>query len=317
MSILGRFLRSFSAPAAPAPGPAGLEQRLSEVERRLANIHQVAVIDFNMHVQREIRELLADPRYAAPRRLERHGRKVWSQNDEDGILEEIFRRIGTASRSFVEFGVSDGRECNTLKLLVEGWRGLWMEPGAAECDRIRHSFAAPLADGRLELQQRLVTAENINDLLAGSRVVPAGELDLLSIDIDGNDYHVLNAIRSVRPRVLVIEYNGKFPPPMDVVPPYEADYAWNGSDFMGASLQALVNLAGRRGYRLVGTNLTGANAFFVRADLAGDHFAEADARSLYNPARYWLSAGFVSGHPPGERYGYLSDAALGDSLRSK
>ena len=321
MSILGRFLRNLGSPAPPATESAELTQRVIEVERRLANLNQVAVIDFNMQVQREIRELLADPRYAAPGRLERHGRKVWSQNDEDGILEEIFRRIGTARSgqpgSFVEFGASDGRECNTLKLLVEGWRGLWMESGAAECGRIRHSFAAPLAEGRLELQQTRVTAENIDGLLAGSRAASAGELDLLSIDIDGNDYHVLKAVRSVRPRVLVIEYNGKFPPPMDVVPPYEPDYAWNGSDYMGASLQAIANLAARRGYRLVGTNITGTNAFFVRAELAADRFADADARLLYNPARYWLSAGFVSGHPPGERYGYQSDAALGDLLRSK
>jgi hypothetical protein len=310
MSILGRFFRNLASPAPPAPETAELSQRLIDVERRLANINQVAIIDFNMQVQREIRELLADPRYAAAGRLERHGRKVWSQNDEDGILEEIFRRIGTSSRSFVEFGTSDGRECNTLKLLVEGWRGLWMELGVAECDRIRHSFAAPLADGRLELLQTRVTAENIDGLLTGSRVVSAGELDLLSIDIDGNDYHVLEAVRGVQPRVLVIEYNGKFPPPMDVVPPYDTAHAWDGSDYAGASLQALVNLAARRGYRLVATNLTGSNAFFVRAELASDRFAEADARLLYNPARYWLSAGFVSGHPPGERYGYVSDAAL-------
>jgi hypothetical protein len=108
----------------------------------------------------------------------------------------------------------------------------------------------------------------------------------------------------------VVEYNGKFPPPMDVVPPYEANSAWNGSDYMGASLQALAKLAERRGYRLVATNITGSNAFFVRSDLASDRFAEADAGLLYNPARYWLSAGYVSGHPPGERYGYLSDAEL-------
>lgn len=280
-------------------------------------MHQVAILDLNLRVAREIRELLADPRYAAPGRLERHGRKVWSQNDEDGILEEIFRRIGATSRTFVEFGVSDGRECNTLKLLTEGWRGLWMESGADECGRIRRSFAAPLTEGRLELLQTRVTAGNIDGLIAGSRIAAAGELDLLSIDIDGNDYHVLKAVRSVRPRVLVIEYNGKFPPPMDLVPPYDPQYAWDGSDYMGASLQAIANLAARSGYRLVGTNVTGANAFFVRAELAANRFAEADAAALYNPARYWLSAAFVSGHPPGERYGYVSDASLEGPLRNK
>ena len=105
------------------------------------------------------------------RRLERHGRKVWSQNDEDGILEEIFRRIGAGrpgqASTFVEFGVSDGRECNTLKLLVEGWRGLWMESDPGNCGIIRRNFAQRLADGQLELQQTSVSAENIDGLLAG------------------------------------------------------------------------------------------------------------------------------------------------------
>jgi hypothetical protein len=206
--------------------------------------------------------------------------------------------------------VSDGRECNTLKLLVEGWQGLWMESDSGLCERMRRVFAAPLAEGRLELKETSVTADNIDALLSQSRVAVAGELDLLSIDIDGNDYHVLGAIRSVRPRVIVIEYNGKFPPPMDVVPPYDPSHAWDGTDYAGSSLQAIASLAQRRGYRLVGTNITGANAFFVRSDLAGNHFAEEDVAALFNPSRFWLSPGFVSSYPTGERFAYTSDAAL-------
>ena len=310
MSILGRFFRGPPPPAqAPAPELAELAQRIAALERRLANIDQVAILQFNTSAARELRELLADPRYAAHGRLERHGRKVWSQNDEDGILEEIFRRIGAGTRGFVEFGVSHGRECNTLKLLVEGWRGLWMESDADCCERIRRVFAAPLAEGRLELQQTSVSAENIDALIAGARVASTGELDLLSIDIDGNDYHVLKAIQA-RPRVVVIEYNGKYPPPMDLVPDYQPAHVWDGSDYAGASLQAIASLAARKGYRLVATNLTGANAFFVREDLAGDRFAEPDVSALYNPARYWLTPGYVAGHPPGGRFGYTSDEKL-------
>jgi hypothetical protein len=315
MSILGNLLRSLFS--TPAPELAALAQRLGELERRLASVHQAITVDLNLKCAREVRELLSDPRYAAPGRLERHGRKVWSQNDEDGILEEIFRRIGTASRSFVEFGVSDGRECNTLKLLAEGWRGLWMEAQPSYCESVRRVFAEPLAEGRLELLETKVTAENIERLIAGARVAAAGELDLLSIDIDGNDYHVFRAIESVRPRVVVIEYNAKYPPPMDLVPPYDPDFSWDGSDYVGASLQAITNLAARRGYRLVGTNIAGVNAFFVRADLAADRFAEGDATAFYNPARYWLSEGLSAGHPPGVRFGYLSDAALEQALKNK
>ena len=315
MSILGRFL------GGPAQQQAHdlerLEQRLAELERTLERSRQLAIFQLDMRTARELIELRAEPRYGAPGRLERHGYKVWSQNDEDGILEEIFRRVGTASRTFVEFGVSDGRECNTVKLLIQGWSGLWMESSAEFCERMRRIFAAPLADGRLELLQTAVSVENVDGLIAGARVAAAGELDLLSIDIDGNDYHVLKAIHSVRPRVVVIEINGKFPPPMDVVQPYDPALTWDGSDFGGASLQAMTNLATRLGYRLVGTNITGVNAFYVRADLAGGRFAEGDAAALYNPARIWLTPGFVAGHPTRERFGYTSDAAIEQALRSK
>ncbi len=326
MSLLGGLFRSTGAgggaTAAPPESRAGerlvdelraLGERLAAVERRLANLNQFASADLPLQCERARREILGEARYADPRRLERHGRKVYSQNDEDGILEEIFRRIGIASRSFVEFGVTDGRECNSLKLVLEGWHGLWIEAGATFCAAIRRTFGEQLAAGALELVQSMVTAENIDAVIGGARVARGGELDLLSIDIDGNDYHVLAAIRAVRPRVVVVEYNAKFPPPMDLVPRYDPQYAWDGTDYMGASLQALAGLGGRLGLQLVGTNITGSNAFFVRSDLAGDRFfAPATAEALYNPPRYWLTSGFVVGHRPAERpYRYTSDAALG------
>lgn len=310
MSILGRFLAGLAGAPADKTGLAQLAERVGAVEQKLGFMHQLATYEFDMKIAAEWRSLLAQPCYGEPGRLERHGHKVWSQNDEDGILQEIFRRIGTATRSFVEFGVSDGRECNTLKLLVQGWRGLWMESLPQHCQTIRRVFAGPLAENRLELLETAVTAENINGLLAGARIAAAGELDLLSIDIDGNDYHVFAAIRAPLPRVLVIEFNSKFPPPMDLVPPYDPARVWDGSDYAGASLQAIANLAARRGYRLVGTNITGANAFFVRANLAGEHFATGDAAALYNPSRIWLTPGFVAGFPARDRFQYTSDAAL-------
>ncbi len=333
MSLFGGLWRSLRAgrnAASPQPGAREGEQivgelralgeRLAVLELRLGNLNALAKADLPLQCERALREILADERYADPRRLERHGRKVYSQNDEDGILEEIFRRIGTASRSFVEFGVTDGRENNTLKLLLEGWHGLWIEAGAAYCEKIRRSFGGQIDAGALELVQSMVTAENIDALIGGARVARAAELDLLSIDIDGNDYHVLAAIRAVRPRVVVIEYNAKFPPPMDMVIRYDPQHAWDGTDYMGASLQALAGLGARLGYRLVGTNVSGSNAFFVRSDLAGDRFfAPATAAALYNPPRYWLTWGFIVGHRPTERpYRYTSDAALagGDERRS-
>ena len=255
--------------------------------------------------QERVSALLAQPEYADPRRLERFGFKSYSQQDEDGILQEIFRRIdlgsGENARRFVEIGVGDGLENNTLYLLQQGWRGLWIDADQDRCAAIRARFAAPLAAGTLQLTQAIVNAENINGLIAAAGI--KGEIDLLSIDIDGNDYHVFEALDipgALSPRVVVIEYNARFRPPVKLVQPYDALYSWDGSDYFGASLCALHDLARRKGYVLVATNLTGVNAFFVRKDLAGAHFyPDTDTAALFNPARYRLIPGFDNGHLPG------------------
>jgi hypothetical protein len=247
-----------------------------------------------LRVQRAWEEEIAKPRHADPRRLVRHGYKVYSQNDEDGILAEIFRRIGTASRTFVEFGVETGVECNTVKLLVEGWRGLWIEANAQSATAIRQNFAPFIADRTLALQESLVTAENINGLIGQGGL--SGEIDLLAIDIDCNDYWVWKAIDVVDPRVVVIEYNATLRPPMSLVVPYRADGQWDGSNYYGASLEALVRLAGTKNYRLVGCSIAGVNAFFVRADLCGDRFlAPATAQEHYEPPRHYFHM-LPSGH---------------------
>ena len=127
----------------------------------------------------------------------RHGFKVYSQSDEDGIIQEIFNRIGLTSRSFIEFGVETGIECNTVKLLIEGWSGLWIEASAPYVAEIKNQFQPFFANGTLKLSEGMVTAENINALFEQAGVT--GEIDLLSIDIDYNDYWVWKAITTVNP----------------------------------------------------------------------------------------------------------------------
>jgi hypothetical protein len=230
---------------------------------------------------------IAKPRHADPKRLLRYGFKVYSQNDEDGIIQEIFRRIGTTSRTFVEFGVADGTECNTAKLLVEGWRGLWIEADAAGVSAIRAGFAPFLADQRLTLVESRVSTETINSLLSQGGM--SGEIDLLGIDIDYNDYWVWKAIDAVQPRVVAIEYNATLRPPMSLTVPYDPDGAWDGTNFYGASLAALTRLGAAKGYQLVGCSIAGVNAFFVRADLCRDRFLEpATAEEHYEPARHYF-----------------------------
>lgn len=232
---------------------------------------------------------LAKPRNADPKRLLRHGFKVYSQCDEDGIIEEIFKRIGFGNRVFVEFGVESGIECNSVKLLMEGWRGLWLDGGAAHVAQIRNTFGPQLIEGRLRVIESFITAENINFLLEQGGL--SGDIDLLSIDIDMNDYWVWKAIEAVKPRVVVIEYNATLRPPLSLVVPYDPRRIWNGSNYFGASLEALVRLGREKGYRLVGCSFSGANAFFVDDAIAGDLFLDPPtAEEHYEPARYFFSA---------------------------
>jgi hypothetical protein len=148
---------------------------------------------------------------------------------------------------------------------------------------------------RLRLIEKLVTAKNINELLRQAEV--SGEIDFLCIDIDYNDYWVWKAIETISPRVVAIEYNATLRPPISVVVPYEPMRQWDGSNYYGASLEALVRLGKTKGYRIVGCNFSGANAFFVRDDLCGGHFIEpATAGEHYEPPRYFAIL-MTAGHP--------------------
>jgi hypothetical protein len=240
-----------------------------------------------LQVLRAWEEEMAKPRHADPRRLLRYGFKTYAQNDEDGIIQEIFRRIGSTERTFVEFGVESGVECNSVKLLVEGWRGLWIEARSDHGNIIRRRFAPFLNDGKLTLLESLVSAENIDALLAEGGM--SGEIDLLAIDIDYNDYWVWKAVTVVRPRAVVIEYNASLRPPLSLTVPYDPRGHWDGSNFYGASLEALVRLGAEKGYRIVGCSVAGVNAFFVRDDLCGDKFLEpATAAEHYEPPRHFF-----------------------------
>src|SRR3954471_17194326 len=131
----------------------------SQIGFALNHIANFSAAMVQMNLQRFWAETLREPRYADPKRLLRYGFKVYSQHDEDGIIQEIFRRIGTSNRVFIEFGVETGVECNTAKLLIEGWSGLWIEANAQACKSIAALYGPFLKDRRLTLKQSLVTAE--------------------------------------------------------------------------------------------------------------------------------------------------------------
>jgi len=232
-------------------------------------------------------QLLKELRYAEPGRLARHEHQVFSQNGEDGIVAEIFRRIGVSTRTFLEIGAGSGLENNTTWWLMQGWRGYWVEGGEPYLRKIERRLSAPLADGRLTLLRTFVTAENVANVLRDGGVPE--EMDLFSLDIDRNTYWIWAALPRLRARVVVVEYNSAYPPECDWKVPYDPTRVWNNTTFFGASLKAFELLGREFGYCLVGCDLTGSNAFFVRQDLVGNHFAAPfTAENHYEPTRLFL-----------------------------
>ncbi len=181
--------------------------------------------------------------------LRAHERQVYSQNGEDGTLAQIFACIGTTNRTFVEFGAWDGLHLsNTAHLRIDhGWSGLLMEGDPERRSEI--------------VETEFVTAENIDALL--SRYAIPEQFDLLSIDIDGNDYWVWKALTRHQPRVVVIEYNIFFGVGVSKTVPYHATRVWDHSTYCGASLAALEKLGREKGYTLVHTDSYAPNAFFI------------------------------------------------------
>ncbi len=212
------------------------------------------------------------------RHLERYARRIpfierreYSQNGEDGIFEAIFTMAGTTNKYFVEFGAEDGVQSNTRYLQKhKGWTGLLMDGGHENPE--------------INLHREFITAENIEQLFKKYNVPE--EFDLLSIDVDGNDYWIWKAVTAYRPRVVCIEYNACIPFSPAVTIPYAADFSWDKTDYYGASLSALRILGRKKGYTLVGTDPCGVNAFFVRDDVAAGKFDPGPVEEIYRPAAF-------------------------------
>jgi hypothetical protein len=225
-------------------------------------------------------------------KIARHGDKVlgtvmaqvYSQNYEDAIISEIFRRIGTTNRHFLEIGVENGVECNTRLLLELGWSGVWIEGSDAHCAHIRQRFKREIDEGRLIVKHAFVTRESINAVMAAAGI--GDTVDFFSVDVDMNTHHIWRAA-DVRARVACVEYNASYPPSVIFETPYKPDALWDGTNRFGASLKALEAIGREKGMCLVGCEISGANAFFVEAASVGDKFVSPhDAETHFEPARY-------------------------------
>ena len=257
-----------------------------------------------------------------------HEKKIYSQNGEDGILEFIFSKIGTTNKFSVEFGVGNGFECNTVYLLEKkGWTGLMMDYGADQdiqwkgvlkkawsnknigfSENIKKyvNFSKKIIKRKersihytLDIKNERITAENIENLFQKYQVPE--NFDLLSIDIDYNDFWVWKAISKFHPRVLVIEFNSSVPPTESKVVPYDPDAQWDGTNYFGASLLALKNLSLEKNYTLLGCDSNGVNAFFCKSDLV-KNFKIKDIEDLYRSPKYGEKINGVNiGHPPSSK----------------
>ena len=213
--------------------------------------------------------------------------RVFSQWGEDGIIKWLTNNLNISRKVFVEFGVSNYAESNTRFLMVDqNWSGLVMDGSDDNIEFIRKDDIYWRYN--IKAEKAFITAENINELLMNNGIM--GDIGLLSIDIDGNDYWVWKAITVVNPAIVICEYNYRFGKDRAVTIPYAPQFrrqdAHYSCVYFGASLKALDKLAKEKGYSLVTVNSNANNAFFVRNDLLNDNVKGIDLDVIYREGQF-------------------------------
>jgi len=212
--------------------------------------------------------------------------KIFSQGGEDGIIQHLIKVVEIKNETFIEFGVEDFSESNCRYLLMNNnWSGFVIDGSPKKIARLKHSYYY----WRYELVavDAFITRENINELLAKSGFEQ--DLGILSIDLDGNDYYILQAIDFFKPRILICEYNAVFGGERKISVPYDGQFnrteKHSSNLYFGASLGAMTHAAKQKGYTLVGTNIAACNAFFVRNDLVNDRLRKLTAEEAFFPSK--------------------------------
>ena len=193
--------------------------------------------------------------------------KVFSQNGEDGIIQFLIQNTEIKNKTFVEFGVETYKEANTKFLLLNnGWSGLIIDGDKDAMEKIASSDLHWKYD--LKSIGNFITKDNINKIIKSAGI--EGEIGLLSVDIDGNDYWVFENIDCVNPQILIMEYNSMFGDTHKISVPYDENFVRSQKHYSnlyyGASIAALCDIANKKGYDLVGSNSFGNNLFFIRHD---------------------------------------------------
>ncbi|WP_217349196.1 FkbM family methyltransferase [Algoriphagus sp. A40] len=217
--------------------------------------------------------------------------KIFSQFGDDGIIQYLIKHLTIENQTFVEFGVENYQESNTRFLMMNNlWSGLVMDGSEFHISSIKQR--PWYWKHQLAHKATFVTRENINELMEEAGL---SDIGLLHIDIDGNDYHVLEAMDFSRlnPSILIMEYNSVFGMERSISVPYRPDFirtkAHSSNLFFGASISALHHLADQKGYALVGGNLAGNNAFFVRKDLLNSRIRECSLANAFRESQFMES----------------------------
>ena len=199
--------------------------------------------------------------------------KVFSQWGEDGILEYILSKIPIENKFFIEFGVENYNESNTRFLMMNrNWAGLIIDGSKVNIDYVKNRDYFWKYD--LTAIDSFITKENINDLLSHQLKYLGidSNIGLLSVDIDGVDYWVLNEINCINPSIIICEYNSIFGNKQPLTVPYDQEFIRGNKHhsnlYFGANLKAFDNLLDERGYVYIGNNMQNSNAFFVKKELA-------------------------------------------------
>lgn len=236
-----------------------MDTRLRFIEINLENLFQEKYL------------AVSDPKLTYKNELRSKEYRVHSQNGEDGLMLYVFSQIGVTNRKFIEFGIGDGTECIAANLLLNfGWSGLMIEGSSSYANHATNYYNThPKMQGEVKILNKFITKDNINSLFKEGGI--EGEIDLLSIDIDGNDYWVWKAIEAVSPRVIIVEYNATFGKEKAITVEYDPSFMridkHSSGYYYGLSLKAAENLGKEKGYVLVGCDSEGVNAIFVRNDI--------------------------------------------------
>ena len=190
--------------------------------------------------------------------------KYTSQNNEDGIIDYIFSKIPN-NKYFVEIGFSY-YECNSLNLIKNGWRGKLIDINTEECLSLRRLISFFYPKSNIEVVNEKILKENINDLVFSNK--SKDTIDFFSLDIDGNDYWILNELNVENINVICCEYNHYLGKDVSKTIPYNPEHSWTNNGCFGASLKAITALLNKKGFSLIAVESSGTNAFYVKNNLA-------------------------------------------------